>query len=588
MLHTVANWLRNKLRAWLQVPAESTTVVVEKAQREGISIAAATLALAGERSHVHRKVEAPKLPAGVVPDGFAYDASNDPGGLGPFVALDSALVAPVYAYANEFHSGLGFPGYAYLAELSQRSEYREPAATLAAEMTREFITITTKAHSTKAGKPENKLDKPENEQNLATDAAPPIERPKPGTQPASEALDDPKGKELEIKVERLKEALEEFKVREHFRKLAEVDGLFGRAQLFIDIDGHDERTRQLPLVVDKATIKKGSLRGFKVIEPIWTTPYTYNATDPTAADFYVPRAWFVMGKRIHASRLLTFISREVPDILKPAYNFSGLSLTQLMEPYVFQWLRTRNSVSDLVHNFSVMCLKTNMQNILSGEADKPGGVLDRAKLFVETRDNRGLTLLDKNDEDLVAVNVPLSGLDKLQAQAQEHMSAPAHIPLVKLIGVTPSGLNASSEGEIQVWYDYVRSEQQSFFGPHLKTVIEILQLHLFGEIDDAISFEFVPLHSPTAKEAAEIRKINAETDAVLIDKGVVSPDEARVRVATSPDSGYNNLSGDAPPLPDMLGAEHGFGLNEEAAQNAHERNLEAQEAANKTKEKDAA
>ena len=36
-----------------------------------------------------------------------------------------------------------------------------------------------------------------------------------------------------------------------------------------------------------------------------------------------------MGRQVHTSRILTFIGRPVPDLLKPAYSFGGLSLVQL-------------------------------------------------------------------------------------------------------------------------------------------------------------------------------------------------------------------------------------------------------------------
>jgi hypothetical protein len=161
------------------------------------------------------------------------------------------------------------------------------------------------------------------------------------------------------------------------------------------------------------------------------------------------------------------------------------------------------------------------------------------------------------------------------------MAAPSHIPLVKLTGITPSGLNASSEGEIQVWYDWIRSYQISFYSKHLKHVLDVLQLHLFGSIDEAIGFEWRPLASPTVKEMAEIRKANAETDATYIDKGVVAPEEVRERVSSDPESGYNNLTGPAPTPPDLVGAEHGAKLDEEGKQLDHERGEESAEAAHK-------
>jgi phage-related protein (TIGR01555 family) len=575
-MSTPLNWLRDKLRAWLDVPAmpiEAPTEDENAPTRISIhpSLMARTMVKAGEDYLMYRKVEAPQLPSNVRGD-FKFDASKDPGALGaPVLAMDDGQNAPVWAYLNQANCGMGFPGYGYLSELSQRSEYRSPVETLADEMTREFIDITVK------GKASKKKRAARGEKVEEVDA--------------DEDGDIDGG--LEDKIEQLEAAIEEFNLREHFRKLAEYDGFFGRGQLFIDIDygnGNVDDIQQTPLVVDPQTIKKGSLKGFKTIEPIWTTPYSYNATDPTRADFYKPVAWFVIGKRVHSSRLLTFISRAVPDILKPAYNFGGLSMSQLMEPYVFQWLRTRNSVSDLVHNFSVMVLKTDMNAVLQGgsgshAAEAGMGILDRAKLFTNTRDNQGLMLIDMKREEMQVVEASLSGLDKLQAQSQEHMAAPSHMPLVKLTGITPAGLNADSEGEIKVWYDHVGARQQTLYGPHLPHVLEIMQLHLFGNIDDAIGYAFVPLDSPTVKELAEIRKSNAETDGTYIDKGVISPDEARERLGSDPDSGYNNLSGDAPGPPEMglmdqehelgqQGAEADHGRGEESAEAAHSRALE--------------
>jgi hypothetical protein len=177
------------------------------------------------------------------------------------------------------------------------------------------------------------------------------------------------------------------------------------------------------------------------------------------------------------------------------------------------------------------------------------GLLDRIKLFVASRDNQGVMALDKGTEELQQIAVPLSGLDALQAQAQEHMAAPSHIPLVKLLGITPTGLNASSEGEIKVFYDWIRSQQQAFFSKHLQTVLEIVQLDLFGKIDDAITFEYVPLSSPTVKELADIRKADSDGGVALINAGVISSDEERERLQADPNSGYTNLSGPAPEPP---------------------------------------
>lgn len=477
--------------------------------------------LATDSAPVRRPFAPPLLPPGVVPSGAKAAIAQDSSGGG------------TYGYLNGSAEwcGLGFPGYPYLSNLTQRSEYRAPTETIASELTRQWIKFT-------------------------------------GT-------DEAKLKELE-------EAFTEFAVRDCFRQVAVLDGFFGRGQLSINIKGQEtDARRQQPLVVDDegATIAKGMLLGFKPIDPLWTTPYAYNSLEPTKPDFYKPESWYVLGKRFHASRLLTFVGRPVPDILKPSYNFGGMSLSQLIEPYVTRWLKTVDSVNRLVSNFSTSGLATNMQATLEGgDGDGGAGVPDlfkRAQLFNALRDNRGLMLLDKDTEEFFQVDTSLAGLAELQAQAQEHMAAPTHIPLVKLTGITPDGLNASSEGEIKVFYDFIASEQENLFTAHLTTVLRIVQLHLWGKVDPDIGFEWVPLDSPSDKEESEMRKADGDRDTSYVGAGIVSPEEVRERLRTDPNSGYTFIEGDAPVPP--LEAEHELGLEgAEHASELGEKNADAQ------------
>ena len=514
------NALRTALRRWLGVPdlspAAPAAPPLTPTAAAWANLASAFKATpAGVESQT--KLKAPQLPPGVVPQNAA--ALPVLPGETPFVALDSAEVAPTYAWANQLGIGVGFQGYTYLAQLTQLSEYRSPGETLAKEMTRRWI--EWHYEGTDAGGAD--------------------------------------------KLKAMEQAFKDFKVQEKFQRAAEQDNWFGRSQIYVMIRNElDDNARQLPLIVDEQHIKVGDLKGLNVIEPYWTTPYSYNANDPAAPDFYKPTSWFIVGRKTHSTRLLSFVSREVPDLLKPAYNFGGISLTQLLEPYVNQWLRTRNSVSDLIHNFSVLALSTDLGATLNDQSAGTS-LLNRVRAFVAARDNQGVMLLDKNQEELTQVAVPLSGLDALQAQSQEHMCAPSHIPLVKAYGVTPAGLNATSEGEIQVFYDFVRSVQEQMFRPQLDRLSKIMQLHLFGTVDDALTFEFVSLDEPSAKEESEIRKASADQDVAYVQNAILSPEEVRAKIARDPNSGYDDIDVTAvPEHPDVAadpdgGAEPGPG-----------------------------
>ncbi|QPF81658.1 DUF1073 domain-containing protein [Bradyrhizobium genosp. L] len=410
-------------------------------------------------------------------------------------------------YGGAFAEGMEFLGYPYLSELAQRPEYRRIVEITATEMTRKWIRL----HST--GDDKNKADR----------------------------------------LQKINAEMTRLGVQRAFKKVAEQDGFFGRGHLYLDTGATDDPGELITPIGDgrdklsKKKVAKGSLKAVRAVEAVWTYPTNYNSNDPLKGDWYNPDVWFVMGKRIHASRLLPFIGREVPDLLKPAYSFGGLSLTQMAKPYVDNWLQTRQSVNDAVSAFSVFCLKTTMSEMLQAGGD---ALTNRAELFNNFRNNRGLMLLDKEAEEFANVSSPLADLDKLQAQSQEHMASVSGLPLLKLLGIQPAGLNTTSEGELRSFYDWIAACQEGLFRANLTRVIDFVQLSLFGDVDEEITFEFVPLWALNEKEEAEVEKIAAETAEIRINSGVISPSEERQALASRPDSPYEGLDPDD--APDLL------------------------------------
>ena len=418
------------------------------------------------------------------------------------LAADSAHIAYDAVFTQMFGdaiismgaAGAGFPGYPFLTELTQITEYRDLSERVATEMTRKWIKL--------------------------------------------------RGTSDEDKSERIKAISEELKrlhVRDLFKDAAIRDGWFGRCQIFIDMGANSGDELKSPLMLNKFKVGKDSIRGLKLVEPISTYPAAYNAANPLAQDYYRPSSWFVYGQEVHTSRLLTFVGRPVPDLLKPVFNFGGISLSQLGMPYVDYWLSTRTNVGEILKNFRTTVLKTDMSDAL---ADQGSGenTIQRLQIFAGTRDNFGVFAIDASKgEEVREMVTSLAGLKDLQAAAQEHMAAVAKTPLVVLLGISPTGLNASSEGEMRAFNDHIHAQQESLFRTNLEVLLKVVMLSLFGEIDSEITFDFEPLVEMTEKERAMIRKSDAEAGSTYILEGVLDPMEERNRLANDPNSGYDNL-----------------------------------------------
>ena len=414
------------------------------------------------------------------------------------VAMDSCNGIAPYANSDPSFYG-GFIGYPILTIMAQSGDYRNVPETNALEMTREWGKVKVKGD----------------------------------------------GRDVDSdKVQLITEEIERLDVRNLMRKHIENEGIFGMSHLLVKIKDQDDKT-DLPLIYDN--VKKGSLEGFILIEPIHSTPAAFNASNPLAFDFYKVNNWFVQGVNVHQDRLLTLVMRPVPDLLKPAYNFGGTSLIQTMRPYVERFQRDTDSISDLISKFSLTALKTDMQNILSGGDDGASQLLYRAQMLGQFRDNLNMLLMDQEGEELVQLNTPLTGLVDLWAKSQELMAMPSHTPLVKLTGITPSGLNASSDGEIRVYNDWIASLQYAFALPQVMKIIRLIQMSLFGEIDDNIVFEFNSLKQLDDNEQADVNVKKSQAASALIESGVISQEEERTRLSQDETSGYGFIDPDQVP-----------------------------------------
>lgn len=429
----------------------------------------------------------------------------------PIMAQDDSISNFMAAMgAGNFisQSGLGWLGYPFLSELAQRQEYRLISQVFAEEMTREWVDIEIT---------ENKNDKKK------------------------------KGK-----VEEIIGDFKKFNIRNHFHENIMLDGLMGIGHLYVDIEGarDDKEVLKTNMIVDKKTIKQHGFRGLVRVEPVWTYPATYNSTDPLRGDFFRPQSWWVMGKEVHRTRMLSFVFREMPDLLKPVYMFGGISMTQLCMPAVQNWLETRSSVNNLIDAFSTMAFATNFGTLLAPDVNQ--ALINRVMMFNNMRNNRGSFVYDKDTEDLKNISAPLGGLSDLQAQALEHIPVAARQPLVKYTGMQPAGLNASSDGEIRTFYDTMKALQEYVMMPAVDTILKLIQLNRYGDIDEDIRAVPKGLWQLDEAGKAATEKEEADTMEVLYNMGAVDGSEVREAVSMKPSGLFQGVDLSKPlPEPDL-------------------------------------
>lgn len=275
-----------------------------------------------------------------------------------------------------------------------------------------------------------------------------------------------------------------------------------------------------PLYFDYKTMSASSnmITRLKVVEPWSVGIAMVESANPLAEDYMTPTKWFVGGYgEVHTSRFIPLSFFKVPDLIKPIFNYGGVSLLQLMKDYVKDAEGIRMSLADLFLRFRSMIIKSpKVRNDLEGAKT-------RAKALAEQKNNIGVMLLTDNEEYQETIT-PITGLDRIQSQSYENMCIASQIPATKLLGISPSGFNATGEYDLANYYDTIGGFQNNIVKPLLLDIAQMIVWNLGFDVE--LDFEFAPLQKQNQKELAEIDNLNADYLTKLSDLGMITSDQA--------------------------------------------------------------
>ena len=295
---------------------------------------------------------------------------------------------------------------------------------------------------------------------------------------------------------------------------------------------------------------------FVLVDPVSVTPGDYNSGNPLKADYMTPKWWWVLGQKVHASRLIPVFDNPPPVLLRPSYNFLGIPQAQILWDYVLHWNECRIYTANLLKKVSLLVFKTDVNATLQ----TPGGVqtLDtHMSMFQRYRDNDTVAVCDMTDEDIVNVQTSIAGCTDIVRQSLEMIASINRTPAVKLLGISPSGFNATGDSDIRNYNDHVRTKQE-LYRSAIMTCLRAIEIAETGKIDPSITFKFNTLgvDSDTAKAANAQTRVN--TLASIFDRQIISPEEMRAAVKSDPDMGLGFIADDMP----ETGAEQDFQTDE--------------------------
>lgn len=253
--------------------------------------------------------------------------------------------------------------------------------------------------------------------------------------------------------------------------------------------------------------------------------------DPTRETYGWPVSYQVTNGRtfldIHPSRVVVQIGNPHPDPWNALTNTGwGDSVLQAVWSAVTNADATAANIASLVFEANVDVYKiTDLMEHLSSAAYR-NKLIDRFTL-ANIGKSVSRALITDSDEEYERKQIAFTGLPDVLQQFLILVSGAADIPLTRLLGQSPSGLNSTGEHDMKNYYDRVSSMQTLEIGPAMHKLDDALIRSALGDRPDEVHYTWAPLEQMSEKELAEIGKMKAETASLLSTTGLFMPEELR-------------------------------------------------------------
>lgn len=303
--------------------------------------------------------------------------------------------------------------------------------------------------------------------------------------------------------------------------------LYGGAAGLIMLEGQEDILKE-PLDVD--SILPGDFKGLLITDrwsgvypqlglvedisdPEFGLPAYYQFTDQTRLRTY----------EVHHSRIIRFIGDNLPNWERQAETYWGASTIESLFEELKKRDNTSANIAGIVFRANLNVLKmADMGELLTGTNSKA------QQAFYQTlsaqnwlMNNFGMFLISK-DDDFQNVTNKFEGLDDIYESFMLDLSGATQIPMTKLFGRSPAGMNATGESDTQNYADTIEKAQEAHLRPAIEKLLPIIAMSVFGEVPDDMDFMFNPSQTVSDKEAADQLKAKSEILFGAHDRGLIT------------------------------------------------------------------
>jgi len=307
--------------------------------------------------------------------------------------------------------------------------------------------------------------------------------------------------------------------------------LYGGAGAVMLIDGQQD-IMDKPLDYD--TIMPKAFKGLLVLDR-WTgiVPDTSQLVDDIndpeygLPEFYTLTTQGGQVFRVHHSRVLRFIGGKLPYLERIAEMYWGVSEVEIIMEELKKRDNTSWNIANLIFlaNLRVLKMADLGETLAIGTEQQQQDVYNTAAAQNALMSNQGMMMLGEKDE-FETHQYQFSGVDKVYENFMCDLAGACGIPVTKLFGRAPAGMDATGESDSQNYDGTIEQKQGAQLRPILRKLVPVMCVSEWGFIPDDLNYGFNPVRQPKPADLALLAKNLTDNVITTYQAGLISQQTA--------------------------------------------------------------
>lgn len=308
--------------------------------------------------------------------------------------------------------------------------------------------------------------------------------------------------------------------------------LYGGALGIIMIKG---QTDDLSEPLDCDLITPDSFLGLFIVDRwIGAYPSIGVVKNPESPDFGLPEYYDItdstlnLTTRVHHSKVIRFIGRELSRDERIREVYWGASELESVYRELVRRDTTAENIASLVFkaNLSVMKIKDLDQIFAINSVQAQNMFWNTLESISTIESSLGIKLVDA-ESDASFLNYSFAGIKDIYEGLMLDLAGATHIPVTKLFGRSPAGMNSTGESDLQNYYDYIDSVREGQFRDIVMKLLPIISLSVLGTIPDDLDFEFEEMKTLSDTEKAQLTQQYTSTIIEAFNSNLITQDIAQ-------------------------------------------------------------